>query len=214
MKPSYILTFSTVALFGLVAAAPIAEEDYHDSAETTNAEPAEHDSTSSSSPYSLQIGGGLFDINDLQSYSLFYANSSAYIGQIKYQVYSEPLVVSGPAAHGGGGGGGGDGITFQSIHQSPTGWQNMYVVPHQSKPVGFSVPHGSAPAGTRTNRFSFNFGGGLMNNGLNLFYACQDHKLRDMHTYQIYWMAGPFPRNMSCKGPLYVHAGNGCARTF
>jgi hypothetical protein len=90
----------------------------------------------------------------------------------------------------------------------------MYVVPRQSRPVGFSVPHGSAPAGTRTNGFSFNSanGGSLVNNGLDLFYACQDQTLAAMYTYQIYWLAGGFPRNMSCKGPLHIRAGDGCAR--
>ncbi|KAJ9644954.1 uncharacterized protein PV06_08757 [Exophiala oligosperma] len=212
MKLSYIITVSTAALLGLAAAAPIPDDD-PDHGQDNDDHDDHPDSMSTSGPYSLQIGGGNFDINDIQSYSLFYANSSAYLGRIKYQAYSEPLIVNGPATHGGGSSG--DGISFQSIHQSPTGWQNMYVVPHQSKPVGFSVPHGSAPAGTRTNRFAFNLGGGLMNNGLNLFYACQDRNLRDVHTYQIYWMAGPpLPRGMTCKGPLYIHAGNGCARTF
>ena len=198
MKLSYLLTLASALL---ATAAPI-DEEAEFGPETTELEERANPST-----YTLQIGGGRFNMNELQSFSLFYANSSAYIGQIKYQIYSEPLIVSGAK-------GGSDGISFQSIHQSPTGWQNMYVVPRQSRPVGFSVPHGSAPAGTRTNRFNFNFAGGLMNNGLNLFYACQDNNLRAMHTYQIYWLAGGFPRNMSCKGPLFIRAGDSCARNL
>ncbi|KAK7906187.1 hypothetical protein LTR67_000913 [Exophiala xenobiotica] len=203
MKLSHLLTL-TSAMLATIIAAPIDE--------ATEFGPDLEERASNPSTYTLQIGGGRFDINELQSLSLFYANTSAYLGQIKYQIYSEPLIVSG--AQRGGSGGGGDGISFQSIHQSPTGWQNMYVVPRQSRPVGFSVPHGSAPAGTRTNGFSFNSanGGSLMNNGLDLFYACQDQTLAAMHTYQIYWLAGGFPRNMSCKGPLHIRAGDGCAR--
>ncbi|KAK5264912.1 hypothetical protein LTR96_009711 [Exophiala xenobiotica] len=201
MKLSNLLTL-TSALLATTIAAPIEE--------ATEFGPDLEDRASNPSTYTLQIGGGRFDLNELQSLSLFYANTSAYLGQIKYQIYSEPLIVSGAQRDGSGG----DGISFQSIHQSPTGWQNMYVVPRQSRPVGFSVPHGSAPAGTRTNGFSFNpaNGGSLVNNGFDLFYACQDRNLAAMHTYQIYWLAGGFPRNMSCKGPLHIRAGDGCAR--
>ncbi|KAK5261496.1 hypothetical protein LTR40_002082 [Exophiala xenobiotica] len=159
--------------------------------------------------YDLAIGGGRFDMSDLQSFSLFYANSSAYIGQIKYQVYSEPLIVSGAQN-------GMDTITFQSIHSNPTGWQQMYVTTHQSRPVGFSPPHGSAPQGTRTNEFGFNFRGQLQNHGLNLFYACRgfNDSLATLHSYQIYWLAAGFPRAMVCKGPLAIHAANGCTRNI
>ena len=69
--------------------------------------------------FGLSIGGG-FDINYLQTFRLSYANSSAYIGQIKYQEYSEPLVVQGADIAGAQ-----DGLYFLSIHSAPTGGQQM-----------------------------------------------------------------------------------------
>ncbi|KIY04060.1 uncharacterized protein Z520_00752 [Fonsecaea multimorphosa CBS 102226] len=196
MKPTTLLA-AAAALLSLTTAAPIEASEVSD-IERRDA-----------STYDLAIGGGRFNLNELQSYSLFYANSSAYIGQIKYQSYSEPLIVSGARN-------GIDTITFQSIHSSPTGWQQMYVVPGQSKPVGFSVPHGSPPAGVRTNEFSFTWNGSLQNHGRNFFYACQDAAgtLAAIHSYQIWWMANGFPRNWTCKGPLNIHVADGCARSL
>ncbi|KIW86314.1 hypothetical protein Z517_01710 [Fonsecaea pedrosoi CBS 271.37] len=194
MKPTIVLA-AAATLLGLAMAAPI------ETSETSDIEPRD------AAVYDLAIGGGRFNMNDLQSYSLFYANSSAYIGQIKYQSYSEPLIVSG-------GRNGVDTLTFQSIHASPTGWQQMYVVPRQSRPVGFSTPHGSPPAGVRTNEFSFNWNGALQNHGRNFFYACEDNAgaLAAIHSWQIWWIADAFPRNYTCRGPLHIHIADGCAR--
>src|SRR5690348_15018955 len=118
MKPT-ILLLAVASFLGLSSASPITEPEPQPEPET---DMMSRDTTS----YSLAIGGGRFDISELQSLSLFYANSSAFIGQIKYQIYSEPLIVSGAQN-------GIDTITFQSIHSSPTGWQQMYVIPHQSR---------------------------------------------------------------------------------
>ncbi|EXJ63413.1 uncharacterized protein A1O5_11462 [Cladophialophora psammophila CBS 110553] len=194
MKPIVLLA-AAAAFLGLTTAAPV------EAPEVSDLEARDPNT------YDLAIGGGRFNMGELQSYSLFYANGSAYIGQIKYQTYSEPLIVSGAR-------GGSDRITFQSIHSSPTGWQNMYVVPRQSKPIGFSPPHGSAPVGTRTNEFSFTWNGSLQNHGRNFFYACQDAAgtLAAIHSYQIWWIADGFPSRWMCKGPLNIHAADGCAR--
>jgi hypothetical protein len=45
--------------------------------------------------FGLSIDGQGFDLNYLQTLRISYANTSAYIGQIKYEEYSEPLVVQG-----------------------------------------------------------------------------------------------------------------------
>ncbi|OAP62789.1 hypothetical protein AYL99_02016 [Fonsecaea erecta] len=194
---STVLLAATAALLGLTTAIPIEAPEVSDIERR------------SAPTYDLAIGGGRFNMNELQSYSLFYANSSAYIGQIKYQSYSEPLIVSGAKN-------GIDTLTFQSIHTSPTGWQQMYVVPQQSKPVGFSTPHGSPPSGVRTNEFSFTWNGSLQNHGRNFFYACQDAAgtLAAINSYQIWWIADGFPRGWTCKGPLNIHAADGCARSL
>lgn len=160
---------------------------------------------SAESNIGLYINGSNFDINYLQTYRLQYANTSAYLGAVKYQSYAEPLVVNNLTSSD-------DSLSFLSIHSSPTGFQQMYVVPHVSQPIGFSIPHGGAPAGVRTTGFSFSAGGGLRNNGLNLFYACQDPALAELQAYQVYWMAGPHPEGMTCKGPIKIQAGDACSR--
>lgn len=166
---------------------------------------ASHSTSSMNSIMGLYINDPQLNINYLQTSKLSYANTSAYIGGIKYQSYAEPLVVN--DFHGND-----NAVTFLSIHSSPTGWQQMYIVPHQSKPVGFSVPHGGSPAGVSTSGFSFGPKGALKHNGLNLFYACQDQKLAAMNAYQIYWIAAGRPRNLTCRGPIKIQAGDGCAR--
>jgi hypothetical protein len=55
----------------------------------------ERQTSSGDGNFALTIGGGRFDPSYLQTFKLSYANSSAWTGQIKYQDYSEPLIVSG-----------------------------------------------------------------------------------------------------------------------
>ena len=159
----------------------------------------------SGSNIGLYINGGAFNLNYLQTFRVSYANSSAYLGAIKYQSYAEPLVTNNLAP-------GTDGLSFLSIHSSPTGYQQMYVVPHQSEPIGFSVPHGGSPQGVRTTGFSFASDGGLRNNGLNLFYACQNAELDSLQSWEVYWMAAGTPAGMHCKGPIKIQAGDACSR--
>lgn len=147
-----------------------------------------------------------FDINTLQTFRVSYANSSAYLGQIKYQSYAEPLVVGALS-------GGDNSVSFLSIHQTPTGNQQMYVVPHQTQPVGFSVPHGGAPAGVSTTGFSFGPKGALLHNGVNRFYACQNAELAQENSYQLWWVAGGQPNGVGCVGPVRIVAGDACARS-
>lgn len=187
-----LLTSSIIAAAGLLASAmatPVAERQV------------------AADGFGLSITAAQFDINYLQSFRLFYANSSAYIGQIKYQEYSEPLVVQGANINGAA-----DGLSFNSIHSAPTGFQQMYVVPHQTQPVGFSVPHGGPPAGVRTTGFSFGPAGNLRNNGRKLFYACQNAADAEINSYQIWWFGDGEPNGVSCKGPINIQQSDGCAR--
>jgi len=105
-----------------------------------------------------------------------------------------------------------DGLSFLSIHSSPTGYQYAYVVPHQTQPIGFSLPHGSAPPTVRTTGFDFDSNGTLTNNGLNLFYACQNADQAAINTYQIWWWGAGQPDGVSCKGPLAIKQADACAR--
>jgi hypothetical protein len=173
----------------------------------TTASPIVAERQTAQGNFALAIGGGRFDPNYLQSFNLFYANSSAWLGQIKYQSYSEPLIVSGAGLAGNA-----DGLGFLSIHQAPTGFQDAYIVPHQTQPIGFSTPHGSPPAGVRTQGWAFDSNGVLTNNGHNLFYACQNAEDAEINSYQIWWWGAGEPNGVSCKGPLAIKQADACAR--
>jgi hypothetical protein len=88
----------------------------------------------------------------------------------------------------------------------------MYITPRQSQPVGFSVPHGGAPAGVSTSGFSFGPKGALLHNGLNKFYACQNDALAALNTYQVFWNAAGNPAGYTCIGPVKIVAGDACNR--
>ena len=152
------------------------------------------------SNFALAIGGGNFDINYLQTFDLYYANGAAYLGEIKYQLYSEPLIASGAGVSVGFA----DGLTFSSIHSTANGAQKAYIIPHKTQPIGFSVPHGTPPAGVKTTGFAFNSAGHLTNGGKSLFYACQDAEQAAINSYQIWWWGAGKPNGVSCKGPLGI----------
>jgi hypothetical protein len=174
---------------------------------TTTASPVLQERQTAQGNFALAIGGGRFDPNYLQSFKLFYANTSAWIGQIKYQSYSEPLIVSGADVAGNA-----DGLSFLSIHSAPTGFQDAYIVPHQTQPIGFSIPLGSPPPGVRTTGWAFDGNGILTNNGYNLFYACQNAEQAAINSYQIWWWGAGEPNGVSCKGPLAIKQADACAR--
>ena len=134
----------------------------------------------------LYLDSANFDINYLQTLKLSYANSSVYVGAIKYQAYAEPLVV-------GNLNGSDNSVSFLPIHRSPTGFQEMYITPHQSQPIGFRLPHGGGPLGVSTTGFSFGREGALLHNGLSRFYTGQDGELGALNSYQIYWLAAGEP---------------------
>jgi hypothetical protein len=118
--------------------------------------------------------------------NLMFANNSAYIGQIRYEIYSEPLII-GP--YGG----------FTSQHQSPTGFVSAYVYPGETAPLQFTTPHsGLVPAGASTT--GFNFTGQLwsVNGTTNAWVACPIEYSSDGNwtTAQIYWQGGAV--NTSC----------------
>ena len=162
--------------------------------------------------FGLSVGlEGLFDISELQTFKFSYANNSAYFGQIKYQQYSEPLVVSGAMV-------GSDttgGLSFLSIHSAPTGYQYAYIEPNITAPMGFTAPHtgGEMPADAVSTGFSFSGGGPLLWNGENKFWACQNPEEAALSTYQVWWNgAGSLPLGVDCKGPIGVDMIDGCQR--
>ncbi|KAI5808250.1 hypothetical protein DFH27DRAFT_303013 [Peziza echinospora] len=82
-----------------------------------------------------------------------YANSSAYIGDIKYNTYSEPLILSYPDASVGR-------LSFTSYHSAPTGWQNLLIFPTENKGISFTIPHsGAVPPTAAVSGFTVDVGG-------------------------------------------------------
>jgi hypothetical protein len=162
--------------------------------------------------FGLAVGlEGIFDLNYLQTYKVSYANNSAFLGQVKYQQYSEPLVVSGALVAGDTDGG----LSFLSEHQAPTGSQYAYILPGVTAPLQFTTPHtgGEMPNGASATGFKFSGGGPLMHNNKNLFYACQGPDQAAINTYQIWWKGGKqLPLGVECKGPIGLNQIDPCTR--
>lgn len=118
--------------------------------------------------------------------NLMFANNSVYIGQVRYDQSSEPLIIN---AEGG----------FTSQHQSPTGFTSAYVYPGQTAPLQFTTPHGMIiPEGASS--VGFNFTGNLwgVNGTTNAWVACPTAYSGDGNwtAAQIYYQGGAV--NSSC----------------
>jgi len=179
-----LVPVASLALLGLATAAPHAKRQAAD----VN--------------FGLSVGlEGIFDISEVQTFKFSYANNSAYFGEIKYQQYSEPLVLNGAKVAGDTTGG----LSFLSIHAAPTGSQYAYIEPTKTAPLQFTVPHtgGEMPADAVSTGFYFSGGGPMLYNGDNKFWACQNPELKALNSYQIWWNgAGEFPLGIDCKGPI------------
>ena len=123
---------------------------------------------------------------DVQYQQLLYANNSVYFGQARYELTSEPLIISAESG-------------FLSIHQAPTGFQFAFVYPGQTKPIEYSVAHGPVvPDGA--SQVGFNFTGNLwgVNGTTDKWVACPAAFSQDGNwtTAQIYYQDGAV--NKSC----------------
>jgi hypothetical protein len=167
-----------------------------------SAAPLEARTSVASISYPLTTPGRIFPPGTLPSNNFYYANNSIYLGDIKYQIYSEPLVVQGADETS-------QLIAFRSIHSGPSPGLNLYHVPRQSQPLGLDT---HPPEGARSDKWAFNGEGNLESNGHNFFYACQDEGLRSMNTWQMWWVAGDWPQGWECRGPLNMKRGEGCGR--
>ena len=192
--------------------APLAAAAVAIAATTVSAIPVNEKRQAVDGNFALTIGEeGLFNLDYLQTYKLSYANNSAYIGQIKYQEYSEPLIVNGckvaPDTEGG--------IDFLSQHSAPTGAQYGYIMPGVTAPLSFTVPHtgGEMPNGAVSTGFYFSGGGPLLFKGKNKFYACQSPGEAAINTYQVWWKGGKdLPVGVDCKGPIGIMQADPCTR--
>jgi len=133
-------------------------------------------------PAKFTLQSSTTGLDDVLYNDLMYANGSAYIGNIKYSVCSEPLLLSG----------GNKSASFTSIHSTPTGWQNMYIYCEESKPIGFTIPHSGAIP-TNASTIGFTECDGLLkfdrgNGPEGLWKACPAAtELGPTGSWQIYW---------------------------
>ncbi|TAQ88790.1 hypothetical protein B7494_g2886 [Chlorociboria aeruginascens] len=139
------------------------------------------------------------DINSIQTPSVSFANQTMWIGEIKYQLYSEPLINYGSTSQ----------VFFLSYHQSATGWQEAYVYPNSTAAVAFTVAHSGyvAPPGATTVGFGVDADGYLIFNGENKFIGCNDGLASEAGSYQVYWYGGEaaLPSGLNCTGTLYMY---------
>ncbi|GAD98325.1 hypothetical protein AOR_1_66064 [Paecilomyces variotii No. 5] len=62
-------------------------------------------------------------------------------------------------------------VTFTSTNETPTGWQNLYIVENEVEPVGMTRPHSAAlPEGATANGFGVN-DDGYFTNGDKAWFA-------------------------------------------
>jgi hypothetical protein len=84
---------------------------------------------------------------DVMYTQLYFANNSAFIGQVRYQSESEPLIISAESG-------------FTSQHQAPTGFTSAYLTPGKTSALQWTIPHsGLIPEGA--SPVGFNFTGDL-----------------------------------------------------
>ncbi|KAJ5667795.1 uncharacterized protein N7477_006365 [Penicillium maclennaniae] len=61
-------------------------------------------------------------------------------------------------------------VSFTSKNSTPTGFQNLYVIPDTVEPIALTVPHsGATPQGASTNDFGVNDEGYFTHNGKAYF---------------------------------------------
>jgi hypothetical protein len=138
--------------------------------------------------------------------NLMFANNSAFIGQVRYQQESEPLIISAESG-------------FTSQHQAPTGFTSAYVYPGQTKPIEWTLPHTGFLVPEGASAQGFNFTGDLwgVNGTTNAWVACPVAFAEDGNwtIAQIYYQGGEV--NKAC-APVnltkYVYGHPGDSENF
>ncbi|MCJ1412397.1 hypothetical protein MMC19_006491 [Ptychographa xylographoides] len=137
-----------------------------------------------------------------------YANGTLWIGAITYEIYAEPLILTGssePATS----------LLFTSYHSAPTGSQYVALLSNATGPVVTTVPHSfvSPYGGLQLLGFGFDATGRLGFWNQTAFFGCRSAVLSvDLETYQIWWLGqGSPPNSSACVGPLYLYQDTGCS---
>lgn len=121
---------------------------------------------------------------------LIHITDAAWIGKIKQESGAEPLLLYGN-----------DRLAFkQSFLKNPNSYQNLYVVPHVTGPIGFSVPHSFPPPGVLATGFGFSKEGVLEMERESKFIACPSTDAANSHpgSYQIWWNGNGVPQGAGC----------------
>ncbi|KAI9892054.1 MAG: hypothetical protein M1814_001759 [Vezdaea aestivalis] len=130
-----------------------------------------------------------------------YANGTAQVGRAKYNIYSEPLLLTG----------GNGGLSFLSFHQTPTGFVQLYIRPGQTAALGFGTPHGSVPQGVQTTGFKFNSAGNLTVDGKQDWLVCADQAQEENGSGVVYWKGGyGLPAGLTCHDGVTLTKAYGC----
>ncbi|KAI9843744.1 MAG: hypothetical protein M1837_006104 [Sclerophora amabilis] len=194
-------------------------------------------------PYLLEINVTESGLNmaDIGSNTVIsYANSSIFIGGVKTEIYSEPLILTG-----------GDSLHFTSWHQHALGQQKLYIHQNLSKPVGLASPKSNVPkigemaekssqgdlvergSNLMTPQWEFAVPEGAIETGFGYdgelrlnhdgkydFVGCQTEALKNIKTYQVYWTGAGVPtenddgEKLTCTKPLVIHQIRACNAAF
>ncbi|KAF8459153.1 hypothetical protein BDZ91DRAFT_742247 [Kalaharituber pfeilii] len=111
-----------------------------------------------------------------------YYNQSLYVGDVRMYEWTTERFVFYIGA-------GASRIQFQSWHQTPTGWQNLYIYPNTTRAVGFTMPHSMAiPANATADDFNLGCNGLLQHRHMSRWHACPVPGPKDRIWYQIVWV--------------------------
>jgi len=124
--------------------------------------------------------------------SVCYYNGTLYTGDCKLDYSSELFIFdknNGTAP---------TGITFTSFHESPTGWQNMYLFPKKVASPGFTSPHSAfLPPGSDGFNFTVAKDGYLRYKNNNKWYACPGSGSYSRY-YEIFYAGGGLNTVKNC----------------
>lgn len=97
-------------------------------------------------------------------------------------------------------------VSFTSQSETPTGWQNLYLVENSVQPIALTRPHsGAVPEGASMNGFGVNDDGYFTHDG-KAWFAVDGYTEREAK--EIYWYGA---HNADYKGVnLWVKECKGC----
>ncbi len=114
--------------------------------------------------------------------NLYSVNGTVWIGDVRYQQESEPLIMS--LKNGS--------IEFLSIHSSPTGSQSLLYSSKETVPLNLTTPHGPSIGNMNATGFEI-IKGNLTIDGKQSWTACNGTGQED--SMQINWQVGPLSDN-------------------